>query len=282
MTRPYLLLLLLSACSAKTPPSNNDAALFLSDAAAARLSAPELITSYVKESDAAALYTSSRQCPAENPRTDSVFTGLLNLSPSQARTRDYAMYWSTLLGTCRDARITSWYREAIAHPADDLTSELLTRALLRSHDPTSVAAVKRAVFDTANHPDARNSMLKLIVSELNYSGAQRLDLMIESYRRAGEIPGDFVVDQASQVWLYHVPNWRESLLAELTASPGNRGAAALLLSLARETQRTAPTSRWRATWDTALQILETHRESSADLKAMIPIARNVAQQTIKP
>jgi hypothetical protein len=135
-----------------------------------------------------------------------------------------------------------------------------------------------AAFDTANHPDARNGMLKLIVAELNYSGAQRLDIMIESYRRAGEIPGDFVVQQASEVWLNHVPNWRESLLAELTAAPGKRGAPALLLALARETRRSAAASRWRAAWETALQVLETHPESTADLKSMIPIARNVAQE----
>jgi hypothetical protein len=220
------LVLILSACSAKAPPSprTHDATLFLSDAAAARLSAPELIKTYAKEADAAALATSSRQCPAQNARGDSVFTGLLNLAPSQERTRDYAMYWSGLLATCSDARIAAWYREAITHPRDDLTTELLTRALLRTRDPMSVTAVTHAAFDTANHPDARNVMLKLIVSELNYAGAQRLDLMIESYRRAGEVPGDFVVDQAAEVWLSQVPNWRESLLAQVAAAPGKRGA----------------------------------------------------------
>jgi hypothetical protein len=101
MPHRALLVLLLSACTAKAPPSTSTDTFFLSDAAAARLSAPELIKSYAKESDAAALYTSSRQCPAENARGDSVFTGLLSLSPSDDRTRDYAMYWSGLLATCR-------------------------------------------------------------------------------------------------------------------------------------------------------------------------------------
>ena len=272
------LILVLSACSAQAPPSTHDATLFLSDAAAARLSAPELIKTYAKESDAAALATSSRQCPTQNPRGDSVFTGLLSLTPSQERTRDYAMYWSGLLTTCSDARIAAWYREAITHPRDDLTTELLTRALLRTRDPMSVSAVTHAAFDTANHPDARNVMLKLIVSELNYGGAQRLNLMIESYRRAGEIPGDFVVAQASEVWLAQVPNWRESLLAQVAAQPGKRGAPALLLALARETRRTAANSRWRAAWETTLVVLETHPESTAELKSMIPIARTVANE----
>jgi hypothetical protein len=276
MVRLVVPFLVLSACGPKAPPYTDDPRFFLTDEAAARLSVPELIHAYLTNYDVAALYASSRQCPGQNARGDSLLAGLLNLAPSHERTLDYALHWSGLLVTCRDARVAAWYREAIGHPRDDLTFALLTKALLRARDPAGISAVKQAAFDTANHPEARNAMLKLLAEELNYSGAERLDLMIESYRRAGEIPGDFLVEQAARVWLNNVPNWREALLAELTAAPGKRGAAPLLLTLAREANHSSASAHWRAAWEQTLTVLATHREASADLKAMIPIAREVA------
>ena len=274
------LLLILTACSASAPQHTPvDETFFLSEAHAAQLPAPELIRRYVADYDPAALDFSSRGCPAQNARVDSLVTGLLNLPSGQERTRDFALYWSKLVPVCRDPRIDAWYRAAIARTADDLTIVLLTRALLRTGDTSNVRVVKMAAFDTTNHSDVRNTILRLFVEGLNMSGQQRLDLMIESYRQTGEIPGNFAADQASLTWLQQTPNWREALLAELVAAPGKRGAPPLLLTLARETRSAPDGSRWRKKWEEALDTLQAHPEASADVKSMLPVAREVARPT---
>jgi hypothetical protein len=271
-------LLILSACSAKGPAHDpTDETFFLSEARAAQLPAPELVRRYVTDYDPAALALSSRGCPAHSARVDSLVTGLLNLPTAQERTRDFALYWSKLIPTCEDQRIHAWYRTAIARPGDDLTIVLLTNALLRTGDSSSARAVKLAAFDTANHTDVRDAILTLFVEGLNLSGEQRLELMIESYRQTGEIPGNFAANQASLTWLQQTPNWREALLTELIAAPGKRGAPPLLLTLAKETRNSPSGSRWRRKWEQALETLQTHPDASADVKSMLPIAREVAR-----
>lgn len=240
-----LILLILSACSAGAPRQPvDDERFFLSEAIAAQMSVGELMRRYISDEDPAALYLSSHHCPAETARADSLVTALLELPSTHERTRDYALYWSRILPLCRDPRIGAWYRAAMAQPRDDLTFQLLTRALLRARDPLNVEVVKRAAFDTTNHSEARSAILNLFVEELNYSGQERLDLMIESYRKTGEIPGNFAADQASLAWLGHASNWREALLDELIAAPGKRGAPPLLLTLAREARQSENGSRW--------------------------------------
>ena len=273
-----LFVLVLSACAGSIPAgAPSERAFFLTEADAARLSVRELLRRYAAEADPAALDLSTRQCPAENARVDSLVTGLLDLASARERARDYALYWSKLLPVCGDSRVAAWFRGEIAHQHDDLTVQLLTTALLRTQDASNIRAVKDAAFDTMQHIDARGAILTLLVDELNLAGAERLDIMIASYRQTGGIPGNFVTDQAAQVWLQHIPNWRESLLAEVVAGPGKRGAPPLLLILARETHRSRSGSRLRNAWETALETLQTHPKSSADLKLMIPIAREVAQ-----
>ncbi len=279
MMRGVVFLLIFGACSANRPPhAAIDETMFLTETGAAQLPAPELIRRYVADYDPAALDLSSRGCPAHSARVDSLVSGLLSLPIAQQRTRDFALYWSRLVPACRDPRIDGWYRAAIARPGDDLTIVVLTKALLRSGDSSNVSVVKSAAFDTANHADVRNTMLSLFVEELNLSGEQRLSLMIESYRQTGEIPGSFAADQASLTWLQQTPNWREALLAELVAAPGQRGAPPLLLTLAQETRSSPSGSRWRRKWDQALETLATHPDASANVKSMVPIARDVANQ----
>src|SRR5207237_5421027 len=130
---------------------------------------------------------------------------------------------------------------------------------------------------SANSEQTRNAMLNAFVDVLNFSGQKRVDLMIESYRQTGEVPGSFVTDQAAQLWVLRTPKWREDLLAEIVAAPARHGAPALLLMLGRETRHAPAGSKWRKTWDASLQTLERHPQASADLKAMIPVAREVAQ-----
>ena len=272
-------LLSLTACSANRPPNAAiDETLYLTEADAAELPAPELVRRYVSDYDPAALDLSSRGCPAQSARVDSLVTGLLSLPAAQGRTRDFALYWSKLVPACRDPRIDAWYRSAIARPGDDLTVVLLTKALLRTSDSSNVRVVKSAAFDTANHADVRNTILSLFVEGLNLSGEQRLELMIESYRQTGEIPGNFAADQASLTWLQQTPNWREALLAEVVAAPGKRGAPPLLLTLAQETRSFPTGSRWRRRWEQALETIMTHPDASAEVKAMVPIARDVSRQ----
>jgi len=102
--------------------------------------------------------------------------------------------------------------------------------------------------------------------------------MIESYRQTGEIPGNFAANQASLTWLQQTPNWREALLTELIAAPGKRGAPPLLLTLAKETRNSPSGSRWRRKWEQALETLQTHPDASANVKSMLPIAREVARE----
>lgn len=273
-------LLILSACSASAPPQPvEDERFFLSEAVAAQMSVDELMRRYVADEDPAALYLSSHHCPAETTRADSLVTALLALPSTHERTRDYALYWSRILPLCRDPRISRWFRAAIATPRDDLTLQLLTKALLRAPDPVNIEVVKRAAFDTLNHGEARSAILNLFVEELNFSGQERLDLMVESYRKTGEIPGNFAADQASLMWLQHAAKWREALLELLVAAPGKRGAPPLLLTLARETRKSEPGSRWRAEFERALEMLGQNADASPDLISMIPIAREVAQGT---
>jgi hypothetical protein len=253
--------------------------MFLTEAEAARRSAAELIRMYVADDDGAALQLSSRTCPAHSARADSLITGLLMLPPSGHRTRDYALSWQKLVSHCADTRIAAWYRAEIRERHDDLTVKLLTTGLLRSRDPVNIAAVKKAAFDTAQTTDARMVMLGLFVEELNFSGEERVDLMIESYRQTGEIPGSFAADQAPLLWNLRTRQWREALLAEVVADPGRRGAPPLLLTLAVRTRGVSDGSPWRKVWETALTVLAQHPQSSAELKSMIPIAEKVARST---
>jgi hypothetical protein len=254
-----------------------EAIVTITDAEAARLSASELLQMYAAADEGTALYLSGRSCPAQNARADSLLTGLLQLPPSGERTRDYSLSWQNLMSHCSDARIASWYRSAIRGAHDDLTVEMLTKGLLRTRDPANIEAVKTAAFDTTNTPDARMAMLNLFVEELDFTGEERVALMVESYRQTGEIPGSFVADQARMLWALRTRRWREDLLAEVLSSPGRRGAGPLLLTLARETRSAPNGSQWRQAWQTALEVLARHPDASADLKAMIPIAQEVSR-----
>lgn len=256
-----------------------EALMTISEAEAARLSAAELVRRYVVDEESSALYLSSRECPAQSARVDSLLTGLLTLPRLGSRTRDYAHAWQWLMAECGDARITAWYRDAIRSGHDDLTVVSLTRGLLRTRDPANIAVVRQAAFDTANTADARRAILEIYVDELDFSGDERVSLMVESYRETGEVPGSFASDQAPLLWALRARSWREDLLAEVVADPGRRGAAPLLLTLARETRRSAEGSQWRKVWDMALDVLARHPQASADLKAMIPAAQEVARYT---
>jgi hypothetical protein len=267
----------LAACGVTTPQRTSDPSVFLTDTAASRYSAPELIRRYVADREGAAVYLSSRECPSENARADSLLSALLSLPPSGERSVDYALSWSKLLLLCRDPRVAAWYRDALSKPHDDLTIELLTKNLLRTREPLNIAVVKKAAFDTTNSADARSTLLSLYAEELYLSGEQRVDLMIESYRETGEVPASFVANHSLRLWALRASNWREALLAEVVAAPGKRGAPALLLTLARETSRVPAASQWRKAWENGLGVLERDSRSSADLKSMIPIAREVAQ-----